>query len=327
MTPQEFRDIVYSFQTSRIILTSIELQLYNALEPEARTSEETSKILLTDARATDRLMNVLCSLNLLEKKDGKFSNSAFSSRYLVKGKRDYISNMLHAINLWESWSGLTDAVKNGRPAEKFYETRKFDWLENLIEAMHYRGMKQADEDIGKIDLSGVNSVLDLGGGSGAFSIGFANAKNDLNAVVFDLPNVTALTEKYIAEAGLSHRIKTLSGNYLLDDIGNGYDLIFLSAVVHSNSFEENKHLIKKCAAALNLNGRIVIQDYVMDEDRTNPPGGAFFALNMLVNTYGGDTYTEKEITSWLTDAGLENILKKETSYGVEQISGQKIQHE
>ncbi len=322
MNPQEFRDIIYGFQTSRILLTSLELGIFTIIGDESRTSEEVSKVASSEARATDRLMNALCTMDFLEKRNNKFSNTSFSLRYLVKGKPDYISNMLHAVNLWDSWTGLTNVIRTGKPAQvKNYGDK--NWLENFIEAMHYRAVKQVQGDIALLDLTHVKNVLDVGGGSGAYSIGFVKAKQDIAAAVFDLPDVVALTQKYIAVAGLEAKIKTIKGNYLYDDIGSGYDMVFLSAIVHSNSFEENKNLINKCARALNKNGQIVIQDYAMSEDRTLPASGALFALNMLVNTQSGDTFTEREIYSWLDGAGLKDITKKDTSHGAAQISGRK----
>ncbi len=323
MTPQEFRDIVYGFQTSRIILTSLELNLFNELEDGAKTSGEISRALSTDEKALDRLLNALCSLDILEKKDGKFSNTSFASKYLVKGKPDYISNMMHASNLWRSWSSLTDIVRSGKSQGRIGDGSDSNWLENFIEAMHYRAIRQAPADIKMIDLTNVKTVLDLGGGSAAYAMAFVKAKPEIKAVVFDLPDVIPLTEKYISDAGLSDKVKTIKGNYLHDNIGSGYDLIFLSAIVHSNSYEENKNLIRKCAEALNKNGQIVIQDYAMNEERTVPAGGAFFALNMLVNTQAGDTYTKREIFSWLESAGIQKISMKETNHITAQIAGRK----
>ncbi len=323
MTPLELREAVFNFRNSRIILTALELELFTVLGKESKTSAEVAGIISADARATDRLMNTLCNLDLLEKKNGSFSNNEFSSRYLIKGRPDYISNLLHAANLWDSWSGLTEVVRKGKPPARTGEGRA-NWLVNFIEAMHYRASKQAPDDIRLIDLSGVGNVLDLGGGSGAFAMEFVKTGKGINATVFDLPDVIPLTEKYIKAAGLDGKIKTLKGNYLFDEIGSGYDLVYLSAIVHSNSFEENKALIKKCAGSLNRNGQVVIQDYVMEEDRISPPAGTMFAINMLVNTQGGDTFTQSEIYSWLKNAGLGNINRKETAHGTTQVSARKI---
>lgn len=323
MTPQGLRELIYNFRTSRVLLTAIELDLFSALDKESKTSAEVSSIISADPRATDRLMNVLCNIDLLEKKNGQFSNSDFSSRYLVKGKPDYISNLLHAVNLWDSWSNLTEIVRRGKPVQRNDKDGK-NWRDNFIEAMHYRAVKQASEDINMIDLSGVRNVLDLGGGSGAYAMNFANSSKDIAAAVFDLPEVIPLTEKYLEKSGLKDKVKTIKGNYLTDDIGTGYDLIFLSAIIHSNSFEENKDLVMKCADALNKNGMLVIQDYVMDDERITPPAGTMFAINMLVNTKGGDTFTQTEIYSWLKNAGLKNIIRNETTRGSSQVIARKI---
>ncbi len=103
---------------------------------------------------------------------------------------------------------------------------------------------------------------------------------------------------------LSERIDYVAGDYTRDPLPSGYDLVFLSAIIHSNPPDENRKLIRKCAGALNPGGAVVVQDFIMDESRTEPPGGAFFALNMLVNTAAGDTYTESEVREWMKDAGL-----------------------
>lgn len=322
MTPRELREIVYNFRESRIILTALELELFTAVGDGAKTSADVSKIISSNIRATDRLMNVLCNMNLLEKENEKFSNTEFSSRYLVKNSPDYISNLMHASNLWDSWSNLTEIIKEGKTIGRDAEKNK--WKENFIEAMHYRASREAQKDLNNLDLTGVKSVLDLGGGSGAYAMQFIKQKPDIKATVFDLPDVIPLTLKYISANGFEGKINTIKGNYLYDDIGSGYDLIFLSAIIHSNSFEENKRLIKKCADALNANGQIVIQDYAMDEDRLTPEVGALFAINMLVNTKGGDTFTQEEIYSWLRDAGINDIKRIETIHVAAQIIGRKV---
>jgi cyclopropane fatty-acyl-phospholipid synthase-like methyltransferase len=296
--------------------------LYNILE-EPKNSKEISAQLSVNERYLDRLMNALCSLDLLQKQNGKFRNTKFSSKYLVEGKPDFMSNLFHTADLWKSWSYLTDVIHQGKPARALNDKFPQNKVENFIAAMDYRAIRQADEDVKLLNTVDVKNLLDLGGGSGAYAIAFVKTNSIINATVFDLPDVIPLTENYISEAGLSDKIKTLKGNYLTDDIGKDYDLIFLSAIVHSNSYNENLKLIKKCADALNKNGRIVIQDFIMNEERTEPEFGTFFALNMLVNTRAGDTYTGKEISTWLTKAGLSDIKRNETTHGATQIIGTK----
>ena len=123
-------------------------------------------------------------------------------------------------------------------------------------------------------------------------------------VVFDLPDVVPLTGNYVHEAGLSARITTTAGDYTTDELGHDFDLAFLSAIIHANSADANVELVKKCRRALRAGGRIVVQEFVIDDTRTSPPFGALFALNMLVATAAGDTYTEAEIRRWLSAASF-----------------------
>jgi SAM-dependent methyltransferase len=224
--------------------------------------------------------------------------------------------------MWHGWSGLTDAVREGRPALRAaINERGGAWLKPFIAAMHYRAAHQAPEVAALVGLDGVGRVLDVGGGSGAFAMAFAAKAPGLVAVVFDLPNVLPLTRGYIEEAGLSSRVTTAAGDYLADPLPKGFDLVFLSAVIHSNSPEQNAALLASCAAALNPGGRVAIVDWVMDDDRVTPSVGAFFALNMLVATDGGDTFTEGEIRGWMNAAGLAPGPRIDTGSGTSIVIG------
>ena len=150
------------------------------------------------------------------------------------------------------------------------------------------------------------------------------AKNDIQATVFDLPDVIPLTRTYVNESGLSRQFTFQAGNFHKDEFDKGYDLILLSAIIHMNSVADNKRLFKKCARALNLRGQLVVQDYIMNDNRTRPPAGAFFALNMLVGTDAGDTYTEKEVRSWMKAAGLSRVRRIDTPYESSLMIGRKV---
>jgi len=139
-----------------------------------------------------------------------------------------------------------------------------------------------------------------------------------------LPNVIPITKKFLDKEGFSDKIKTHSGDYTKDNLPKGFDLVFMSAIIHSNSLEINQGLIKKCFNSLNKNGRIVIQDWIMNNDRTQPTSGAVFAINMLVGTEAGDCFTEQEVTEMLTGTGFKNISRIEFESGLSQMIAQKI---
>jgi 2-polyprenyl-3-methyl-5-hydroxy-6-metoxy-1,4-benzoquinol methylase len=326
-TFDEIREVAYAFQKSRILLTAYELDLFTVLGKAPKTSGEVARAIGADTHATDRLMNALCAMGLLTKDDGRFSNTQVASRFLVRGEPGYMAGLMHTVNLWDTWSTLTQAVRQGTAtAHREVNGRGERWLTAFIAAMHTRASREAPAVVSEIGVSGVSRVLDVGGGSGAYAMAFVRAGDGIRATVFDLPNVVPLTRSYVEQGGLSDKVDITAGDYLTDDLGSGYDLVFVSAIIHSNSVGQNQSLIKKCASALSQGGRVIVQDFIMDEDRTGPPRGAFFALNMLVGTPAGDTYTEAEVRTWMEEAGLSAIVRKETPFGSTQIVGRKLKN-
>lgn len=314
LNPNSIRELASSFQQSRILLTAFELDIFTNLDGHLYTSHDLSSKMNVNERALDRLLNALVVLGIIKKTRNKFFNSEEASCYLVKGKPEYMGGLMHTNHLWDTWSGLTESLKTGGAAVKD-KKRSADWLASFIGAMHYRAVPQAKIISLLVGLDNVNTLLDLGGGSGAFAITFLKNNNSIRATIFDIPDVIELANKYVEAENLQDCFSYIKGDYLSDDLGSGYDLIFASAIIHINSFEENKYLVKKCYNALNNGGRLVILDFVMNDGRTEPKQGALFALNMLVGTKSGDTYTEEEIKSWFIDAGFTDVERKDTSFG------------
>lgn len=313
---EDIRELANAFRESRTFLTAFELKIFTFLDKHLMTSDDVAQKLNSDSRATDRLMNALCAMGLLKKVHGKFYNSDLSAKYLVEGKPDFMRNIYHANNLWNDWSSLTDSVIKGSSQRSIINKSENDnWVESFIGAMHYRGVNQGKILAMMIDISNVKNMLDVGGGSAAFSMEIVKKNPSISAVVLDLPYVIPLTKKYVSEAGLSDKFNFIEGDYLTTELKDNYDLILLSAIVHINNYDQNKMLVKKCADVLNKSGMIIINDFVMNEDRTQPRQSALFALNMLVGTENGDTYTEKEMREWFESAGLSKIERKNTSFG------------
>jgi SAM-dependent methyltransferase len=350
LSPAAVRELAVGFQRSRVLLTAFELDIFTALGKGARPSNQVAQALGTEKRATDRLMNALCSIGFLRKRSGLFSNATFASRFLVKGKPEYMAGLMHTAHLWNTWSTLTRAVRRGASVVAGRtDAGAAKWRAAFIAAMHERASKIAPSVVGMLGLSRVCSVLDVGGGSGEYSMAFALAKKGLRATVFDLPDIIPLTRKYVKKNGFLDRVDFVAGDYTTDDLGRGdqrgqrsrrahntsvntgpesrptlgFDLVFLSAIVHSNSIPENRKLMRKCVKALNPGGQVVVQDFIMNEDRTGPAPAALFALNMLVGTEAGDTYTESEVRSWMKAAGLRSIVRKDTEFGTTLIIGRK----
>jgi O-methyltransferase domain/Dimerisation domain len=324
MNPNKIREFAASFQKSRILLSGFELDFFSKIEEAGTTSNQIANYLHLDKQACERLLNALVSLGFLTKQNNLFFNTSESFAFLSRKSSEYLGGLMHTNHLWNTWSNLTKVVKTGVSAHSSeINERGEEWLFAFINAMHDRAKKQAPEQLAEIDLSGIKCTLDVGGGSGAYSMEFVSKKPEIEATVFDLPNVIPITKVIIEKEGFSGKIKTHTGDYTTDDLPKGFDLVFLSAVIHSNSLETNQALIKKCFDSLNLNGKILIQDWIMNNDRTQPIAGAVFSINMLVGTEAGDCFTEEEVTGMLITAGFKNISKTEFESGLSQIIAHK----
>jgi (2Fe-2S) ferredoxin/precorrin-6B methylase 2 len=306
--PDEIMQMVQGFRESRIILTAIELDMFSAVNNGA-TSSDVARKLFTDPRATEMILNALVALGLLKKTDGKYENSLISSRYFCEGSQnDLRQSLMHTVNLWTRWSTMTECIRKGTSVVyKEQVQRKPEDTKAFIAAMESGVRARAKVIVNAIGADKISRMLDVGGGSAGYSIAFARANNKLEAVVFDLPNVIPLTKQYIEDADLVERIKTRAGDMRTDDLGSGFDLVFISAICHMNSPEENKELLRKSFNALISRGRVVVQDFILDPDKTSPKTAVLFALNMLVGTRQGNTYSESEYYDWLSEAGFKDI--------------------
>jgi predicted O-methyltransferase YrrM len=173
--------------------------------------------------------------------------------------------------------------------------------------MHNFSGPIAAEVVGKLQPLKFDHLLDIGGASGTWTMAFLNAVPEAKATLFDLPPVIKMAEQRIAEAGLSDRVSLVPGDFYTDDLPGGADLAWLGAICHQNSREQNRALFTKIHKALNDDGVVVIRDVVMDPSHTSPKGGALFAVNMLVNTERGSTYTFDEYSHDLSEAGFGNV--------------------
>lgn len=189
--------------------------------------------------------------------------------------------------------------------------------EAFVLGMHNIASLKAKDIIKLINLKGVKTALDLGGGPGTYSIEMS--KRGVHVTLFDLPETIEIAQEIMRKAS-GTPVHTLSGDFMVDDIGKGYDLIFISQIFHAYSEQDNMYLVKKCRKALNEGGRIVVQEFPISTNRVHPPQSALFSINMLVNTEGGRCYSSDEIKSWLQKVGLKDI-KEQTFDDTVIISG------
>jgi len=311
MQPEQLLALARGFQESRILLTGAELDLFTLLalaplDAEAvwrRTGARTGTL-----RATTMLLDALVALGLLEKQEGSYQTAPDAAPLVADAPASVLPMVLHAAGMWRTWSELTPIVQQtGAPVRPASDRRDAGQLEAFIGAMHVVGAPVAARVAAAVEPGGARALLDVGGATGTYSEAFLRASPSLRATLFDLPPVIELARARLQRVGLLDRVTLVAGNYHDDPLPGGHDLALLSAVIHSNSDEQNRALYRKVHDALELGGRIVIRDHVMQPDRTTPRAGAIFAINMLVATAGGGTYTYDEISAGLQQAGFERV--------------------
>jgi len=291
---------VTSFAASRIILTANNFRLFDHLAFPGKTAHLLSRRISADARATELLLNSLVAVGLLGKKKDVYRNTPTASRYLVSGKPGYQGDILrHYSTLWDNWSGLDAVLKTGKP------NRTARNHEAFILGMHNLALLKVKNVLAALDLRGVKRVLDLGGGPGTYAMAFARQGKE--AVIMDFPETLKIAKRLIAKEGLGKKISLLAGDFTSDAIGSDYDLVLISQIFHAYDMQTCISMLKKCHQALKRGGKVVVQEIFLDETHTAPPWGALFAINMLVNTPGGRTYTPKEMTGWMNTAGFRDM--------------------
>ena len=299
----ELLETLRSFQESRTLMTGLELGVFSAVEPRASAAEVAART-GTDPRAMGILLHALVALGALAKEEGRFRCTP-GGQGLARAR----GGLMHTVNRWETWGTLTASVKAGTAQTPEPTARNQAWTEDFIAAMDARARAVAPGVARQVDLDGVARMLDVGGGSGYFAIAFAQAAPDLRAVVLDQPAVLPITLRHIQAAGLQDRITVQPGNLNEDDLGEGFDLVLLSAICHMLDEVENQDLFVRAGRALRSGGRVVIRDFLLEPDRTGPREAALFALNMLVGTRSGNVYTQAEYAAWLEAAGFGSVTR------------------
>ena len=308
-TPAELMDTVRAFQPACVISAAADLDVFSALDGQPMTAPMLAARINGQPRPTGILLDALVALELVEKERDTYAISLVVARLLSSKRPDNILSAVHHLgNCLRRWVQLPQVVQNGKPAERTASVRggAAD-REAFIDAMNTFNVSVAPGVVAKLGNLTFQRLLDIGGASGTWTIAFLLAAPDASAILFDLPEVIPMARQRLTDADLIDRVTLVAGDYNLDEIPAGADLAWLSAVAHQNSREQNRILFAKIHTALAAGGALVIRDVVLDVSRTCPVGGALFAVNMLVGTEGGNSYTLAEYRDDLIRAGFSEV--------------------
>jgi len=294
------------FMPACVLGAAAELDLFTLLAERPQSAEQVAERLEADLRATRMLLDAVTALDLLEKQDGRYSVPAEVQPFLTEGDPQTTLPMIrHRMNILRGWAQLAWVAKAGVPAPRQASIRGAEAdRAAFVAAMHTVSGPIADELVARLGPPKFRHLLDVGGASGTWTMAFLRAVAGATATLFDLPDAVEQARQRFAGTEFAGRVELVAGDFYVDDLPRGADFAWLSAIAHQHSRQKNRELFAKVHAALAPGGQIALRDVVMEPSRTRPVAGALFAINMLVNTDSGGTYTFEEFVEDLQSAGF-----------------------
>jgi len=305
----------------------VKLDIFSALDGSPRTAGEVAQLRHSDPRGTGMLLDALAALALLEKRGSSYIATPFAAAHLSKASPGYMGHILmHHHHLMAGWARLHEAVQSGGPIRERVSHGDDEAVrESFLMGMFNLANQLAPRIAQSIDLSGCRRLLDLGGGPGTYAIHFCRANPGLSAVIYDLPTTRTFAEGTIARFGLSEKITFTAGDYHADPVPSGFDVAWLSHVLHADGPAACAELLRKAVAAVDPGGVLMVQEFILDDAKDGPQFPALFSLNMLLGTEAGQSYSGSELTAMLREAGLSDVhrLALELPNGAGVLTGRK----
>jgi ubiquinone/menaquinone biosynthesis C-methylase UbiE len=309
LDPQALMQMHFSHAPARILAAGVQLNVFSHIANGNHTAAEVASAAGATERGIRMLLDASTGLELLRKQDGRYELTPMAAAFLVKESPDYLGWAAEAELIENPWMHLTEVIRTGRPrlmvdgradAEKFFP--------NLVRSLHVVNREPARRLAAALTSVAnwrVREVLDVAAGSGIWGISIAEAEPQARVTAQDFPGMIPLAREYAARHGVADRFTYLEGDLKDVDFGeNRFDAAVLGNIVHSEGEAASRDLFRRMRRAIKPGGRLAIIEMIPNDERNGPPFPLIFALNMLVHTDVGDTYTLAEYRQWLKEAGF-----------------------
>jgi len=318
VTPERLMQFGFAYAPPLIIGAAAANKVFDALEAGPKTVEQISKETGASTRGLRAIMNALVGLELLAKdRQEKYSLTPESTAFLVSNKPGTLAGFfsLNVTQLVSKWLQLSDVLRTGRPARAVNQegegTQFFSGLVENIIPMSYGSAQALGNHLKLAKAKNEVRVLDLAAGSGIWGIALAQNSRHVQVTAVDWAGMIPTTKRITQKFGIGARFKFIEGDLREADFGRGYDIATLGHILHSEGEERSRQLLKKTFGALKSGGTIAIAEWLVNDERTEPLPSLMFAVQMLVNTEKGDTFSFNEIKGWLQEAGFKKVRKLE----------------
>ncbi|HZO82612.1 MAG TPA: methyltransferase [Candidatus Binataceae bacterium] len=301
------------------LAAAVELDLFSRIADGNLTAEMIAAAAGTAEDATRRLLDALVGLGYLKRSSQQYRLTSGAAEYLVRGKPLYMGESATLGKMLAgTWSMLPEVVRSGRPLNQQASPQDAqEFFARLVPALFANNFNAASAAVARLtpkEKAGIKRILDIGAGAAAWSIPFARALRKTRVTVVDYPAVARVTREYAERWGVGDRYDYLEGDFNRVEFGAGFDLAILGHILHGGATEWARGLLRRCAAALNPGGMLLIGEFVPNDERTGPELALLFGLNMLINTQDGDVYTMREYREWLKQAGFRKVATIEAPH-------------
>lgn len=312
LTPERIMQFAWGYAPTLAIEAAVRHGIFDLLDKRPLTAAQIANRTGTSLRGVNAIVDLLVSLHLLQRKGKRLALTPESAAFLVSTKPAFYGTFFRHISdqLLPNWLQLTEIVRTGRPAAKVNSNKEgAAFFANFVESLFPLSFPAATalgRHLGIAKSRAPITVLDIGAGSGVWGIAIAKESPHVSIHAVDWPQVLNVTRRVARKHGLEKRLTTAAGDFFETDFGKGHRLATIGHILHSEGRDRSRRLLKKVFDALAPGGTVAIQEFVPNDDRSGPPNALIFAVNMLVNTEAGDTFTFNEMSRWLRQAGFRN---------------------
>jgi hypothetical protein len=313
-TPDAILQLGFGFWGSRALLSAVELGLFTELAGAGPLDAVSLRERLgLHPRAARDFFDALVALGVLEREDGAYRNTEVADLFLDQRKPTYVGGILEmgSARMYGIWNGLTDGLRTGTPQNEAKEGgNPFDAiyadpaaLRGFVKAMTGASAGVARALASSFPWERYRTVIDVGGAEGCVPVQIALAHEHISGGVFELPEVGPLVEAFVADAGLSDRLRFYPGDFFVDPLPHA-DVLILGHILHDWNATEKRLLLEKAHKALPEGGALIVYEAIIDDARRENAFGLLMSLNMLLETPGGFDFTGEECQGWMSDVGF-----------------------
>lgn len=296
VTPDRVMQLMFGHAPTQDMCAAIDLNLFGLISEGVNTVSGLAEKAEASERGVQLLVNALCAMGLMSKQDGILTLAPDAEIFLVPSSKAYLGGMSTQVQMsWSGWAALADAVKKGGAADDALEEDRGGFFAPWVQSLFNLNFPAAQAVAGLLGTP--ETALDIGAGSGVWSLALALASQQTRVTVVELQQVVnEVTEPMAQRMGIGDRYQYLVGDFhQVKFPEESYDVAYLGHILYSEGEEQSKRLMERAFRALRSGGTLVVAEMIPDENKSQDLLGNLFGLNMLVHTHHGTVFSQTEL--------------------------------